>query len=76
MSQDNEQLPPSDLPSEAADFFRAGPDVDVLSGMSSGPAVLERLGPAPFPKGRFPFLGFLATVYDHVATHAQGRLKG
>jgi hypothetical protein len=32
---------------------------------------LERLGPSPFGKSRFPFLGFLATVYDEVA----GRLR-
>jgi hypothetical protein len=36
------------------------------------PSALERLGPTPFPKSKFPFLGFLATVYDHVATHCQG----
>jgi len=34
-------------------------------------SVLERLGPSPFPKSGFPFLGFLATVYDHIATHCQ-----
>lgn len=36
------------------------------------PSALERLGPSPFPKAKFPFLGFLATVYDHVATHVGG----
>jgi hypothetical protein len=35
-------------------------------------SALERLGPSPFPKSGFPFLGFLATVYDHVATHVGG----
>lgn len=34
-------------------------------------SVLERLGPSPFPKSGFPFLGFLATVYDHIAAHCQ-----
>jgi hypothetical protein len=34
-------------------------------------SVLERLGPTPFAKSGFPFLGFLATVYDHVASHCQ-----
>ncbi len=29
--------------------------------------VLERLGPSPFPQSRFPFVGFLATLYDHIA---------
>jgi hypothetical protein len=33
------------------------------------PSALERLGPSPFPKSGFPFLGFLATVYDHIAQH-------
>jgi hypothetical protein len=33
------------------------------------PPALERLGPSPFPRSGFPFLGFLATVYDHVASH-------
>ena len=37
------------------------------------PAALERLGPSPFPKSGFPFLGFLATVYDHVASHVGPR---
>ena len=35
------------------------------------PSALERLGPTPFAKSGFPFLGFLATVYDHVASHCQ-----
>ena len=33
--------------------------------------VLERLGPSPFPRSGFPLLGFLATVYDHVADYAR-----
>ena len=42
-------------------------DPPVLS--PNTPSALERLGPSPFPKSGFPFLGFLATVYDHIATH-------
>lgn len=34
------------------------------------PSALEKLGPSPFAKNRFPFLGFLATVYDHIAAQA------
>ena len=57
-------------------FFRAGPDIDALEPPSpDAPPALQRLGAAPFPKGKFPFLGFLATVYEHVAAHAQGRVK-
>ena len=61
------------LPTDPEAFFRAGPDVDVLELGGDAPSVLERLGPSPFPKSKFPFLGFLATVYDHVATHARNR---
>src|SRR6476646_4566064 len=61
------------LPTDPADFFRAGPDLDVLEVGGDVPSVLERLGPSPFPKSKFPFLGFLATVYDHVASHARNR---
>ncbi len=37
------------------------------------PPALEKLGPSPFAKNRFPFLGFLATVYDHIAAQARQR---
>ena len=51
-------------------------DADVLLAPESQVAsALQRLGAAPFPKSRFPFLGFLATVYDHVAAHAMGRAR-
>jgi hypothetical protein len=36
--------------------------------------VLERLGPSPFPRSGFPLMGFLATLYDHVAEYARQRL--
>lgn len=67
--------PPWDLPGETDRFWRAGAEVDVLQAATPAdpePA-LRRLGPPPFPKSKFPFLGFLATVYDHVATHAVRR---
>ena len=65
------------LPSPNDDFFRAGPDIDVLepTDYSQQSPVLEKLGPSPFPKGKFPFLGFLATVYEHVSQHARNRTK-
>ena len=40
------------------------------------PSALEKLGPSPFPKSGFPFLGFLATVYDHIATQVAGAVCG
>jgi hypothetical protein len=36
---------------------------------ANAPSALARLGPSPFPKSGFPFLGFLDTVYEHVAGH-------
>ncbi|HEY1686390.1 MAG TPA: hypothetical protein VGG19_16615 [Tepidisphaeraceae bacterium] len=73
MTNDNS----SSLPDNPDDFFRAGEDIDVLAPLEegSGSPALERLGPSPFPKGKFPFLGFLATVYDHVSQHALNRTK-
>lgn len=64
------------LPTDDESFFRAGPGIDALQPPSpDAPPALQRLGAAPFRKGKFPFLGFLATVYEHVAAHAQGRVK-
>jgi hypothetical protein len=62
------------LPADPDAFFRAGADLDVLELGGDAPPVLERLGPSPFPKSKFPFLGFLATIYEHVANHARNRL--
>lgn len=36
-------------------------------------AVLEELGPSPFPRGGFPMVGFLATTYDKVSRYALER---
>lgn len=37
------------------------------------PPALQRLGPLPFPRGGFPLMGFLASVYDHVSKTAADR---
>jgi hypothetical protein len=63
--------PPADLPTDCSAFFAMrepleGPLVVHLDTTSP----LERLGPSPFPKAGFPLLGFLETVYDHIATQA------
>jgi len=65
----------NDFQAEAAheDFWQPAdevPEAPVLPAQT--PSALERLGPSPFPKSGFPFLGFLATVYDQVATHVGG----
>ena len=60
-------------------FYRAGTDIAVLDEPQRAPdaepppSALQKLGAPPFPKSKFPFLGFLASVYDHVSSHAKGR---
>ena len=76
MSEVETLQPPPHLPPEPESFFRAGPDVDLLISVSPPePAkhVLEQLGPPPFRKTAFPMMGFLASVYEHVAAHVSGR---
>lgn len=55
-------------------FWAAGPsleDVDTTPRPPSVPhALLRRLGPSPFPKGGFPLIGLLASVYDTVSAAA------
>jgi len=71
-----QMTPPWDLPTDPERFWRAGADADVLRAPEGdAPSALQRLGAAPFSKSKFPFLGFLATVYDHVAAHAAGRAR-
>jgi len=42
-------------------------DVPIVDETWSPTSCLEVLGPPPFARSGFPFIGFLATVYDHVA---------
>lgn len=42
---------------------------DLVPPAPTGEPALQRLGPAPFPKSGFPFLGFLASIYEHLAEH-------
>lgn len=71
--------PPTDLPTDVTAFWGDVPDdlapIDV-SPLTEVP-ILDQLGAAPFKKpdkGGFPFLGFLASVYEHVSTTALGEL--
>ncbi|MFH1419127.1 MAG: hypothetical protein ABII12_12690 [Planctomycetota bacterium] len=70
--------PPDDLPSDPAVFYAASSSLDELAGMQDDPCktALERLGPPPFRRSGFPLLGFLATVYEHVAKCASESLAG
>ncbi|GJM24977.1 MAG: hypothetical protein DHS20C16_13920 [Phycisphaerae bacterium] len=65
-----ESVAPADLPASALDFWADQEDLTELAKAKSISTddVLGTLGPPPFPKTGFPFIGFLATVYDHVAT--------
>ena len=68
--------PPPHLPPDPEAFYRAGPDVDLLASVPPPHAathVLEQLGPPPFRKTTFPMMGFLASVYEHVAAQVAGR---
>ena len=70
MTQQTPPQSPLDLPTNPDAFFRAGPDVDLLTVVTPpmhGQHILEQLGPPPFRKTSFPMLGFLASVYEHVA---------
>jgi hypothetical protein len=55
-------------------FYRASVDIDSLELVPEPPTkhVLEQLGPPPFRKTTFPMMGFLASVYEHVAAQASG----
>jgi hypothetical protein len=76
MSQLTLQQPPAHLPTDPDAFFRAGPDVDLLTVVpppTQAQHVLEQLGPPPFRKTSFPMMGFLASVYEHIAAQMSGR---
>jgi uncharacterized Zn finger protein len=49
-------------------FWEAGPELDLIDTPVEPPEVshplLRRLGPSPFPAGRFPLVGLLATCYE------------
>ena len=59
----------------AQDFYRVTSDIDAIDLTPELPArhVLEQLGPPPFRKTSFPMMGFLASVYEHVAQQVKGQ---
>jgi hypothetical protein len=58
------------LPDNPESFWEPGePLAEPPPLAADAPSALARLGPSPFPRSGFPFLGFLDTVYEHVATH-------
>jgi len=72
MSDAKNHGPPQDLTQAPKAFWSVGEDLDALSPppLAETKPVLQRLGPLPFPRGKFPLMGFLATVYDQIAAFA------
>lgn len=72
--------PPTDLPADSASFWGVVPADLLTIDAAETPevTVLDQLGAAPFKKldkGGFPFLGFLAGVYEHVSSTAANVLR-
>ncbi|MGB0715208.1 MAG: hypothetical protein ACPGXK_04975 [Phycisphaerae bacterium] len=67
----------SALEEEVDQFWDLGEQFDAVSVDIQLPEtpleILEQLGPSPFPRGRFPLIGFLATTYDKVSRYAMER---
>ncbi|MGC4032943.1 MAG: hypothetical protein QM754_14645 [Tepidisphaeraceae bacterium] len=66
-----------DAIAETVGFFDAGVDALQLDDLQleGRVGVLERLGPAHFRSKGFSFMGFLQTVYEHVAGEVSGKPK-
>ena len=67
--------PPAHLPIDPRHFFAAplGTQSIPLVAQAEAQHVLEQLGPPPFRKGSFPVIGFLASLYEHVAAHVSAQ---
>lgn len=67
----------SAVPASPRDFWRAGDALAEVRCDIEPPedplAILEQLGPSPFPRGQFPLIGFLASTYDRVSRYAVER---
>jgi hypothetical protein len=62
------------LDESVADFWAVGDGLSRLDTPIEPPPIscvlLRRLGSSPFPEGRFPLLGLLATCYDMIGRDA------
>ena len=65
--------PPTGLPTKHREFWGGATAMDALGAcpVHEAPPALEKIGPPPFPRGGFPLMGFLASVYEHVAARAR-----
>lgn len=62
---------------DASVFYNAREDLDVLSAcpIEVAEPALKRLGQPAFVRKGFPFLGLLATIYDHVAQRVDNEAR-
>ncbi len=62
---------------DPAVFYSAREDLGALTdhALDVVEPALKRLGPPPFVRKGFPFLGLLATIYDHVAQRVENEAK-
>lgn len=74
----NPSDPPARLPADPASFWHSPADLASISMYPENDrvSVLKLLGPIPFPRGRFPVMGFLATLYEDVSKCAADALNG
>jgi len=63
--------PPPDLPSNPAIFYSATALPELPPPDAGTVSALDQLSSCPLPKYKFPLLGFLATVYEHVSSQAR-----
>jgi hypothetical protein len=70
-------LPPAHLPIDPRVFYStpANGKVVPLTPQAETQHILEQLGPPAFRKSSFPVVGFLASLYEHVAAHVSGEIK-
>lgn len=62
---------------DPAVFYAAREDLGALTdhALDDVEPALKRLGPPPFVRKGFPFLGLLATIYDHVAQRVENEAE-
>lgn len=70
-TSENGVKPPTDLLTDPERFWSLAGELNAPPAMDDAAPALKRLGPVPVPKGKFPLMGFLATVYEHVAEHVR-----
>lgn len=61
-------------PPPSPGFWNCPTDLNAIPTTVAPPAtplaILEKLGPSPFPRGGFPLIGFLATTYEKITRYA------